>query len=63
LGNPKTRTFAELLIDAEEDPNLRAMLVGMLREGGLRFSRPIGRGNPAPHGEPAVQLTRSAVAR
>jgi hypothetical protein len=31
-GNPKTRTFAELLIDAEEDPYVRAMLVGMLRE-------------------------------
>ena len=32
-GNPRTRTFAELLIDAEEDPALRAVLVGMLREG------------------------------
>ncbi len=31
-GNPKTRTFAELLIDAEEDPYLRAVLVGMLPE-------------------------------
>jgi hypothetical protein len=31
-GNPKTRTFAELLIDAEEDPVLRAVLVGMLRD-------------------------------
>ena len=31
-GNPKTRTFADLLIDAEEDPYLRAVLVGMLRE-------------------------------
>ena len=31
-GNPKTRTFAELLIDAEEDKALRAVLVGMLRE-------------------------------
>jgi hypothetical protein len=29
-GNPKTRTFAELLI--EEDRTLRAVLVGMLRE-------------------------------
>jgi hypothetical protein len=32
-GNPKTRTFDELLIDCEEDRNLRAVLVGMLREG------------------------------
>ena len=33
LGNPpKTRTFAELLIDCEEDKALRAVLIGMLRE-------------------------------
>ena len=31
-GNPKTRTFAELLIDCEEDRVLKAVLVGMLRE-------------------------------
>ena len=34
---PQSRTFAELLIDCEEDRVLRAVLVGMLRElrGGL----------------------------
>jgi hypothetical protein len=31
-ANPKTRTFAELLSDCEEDRALRAVLVGMLRE-------------------------------
>jgi hypothetical protein len=35
-GNPKTRSFAELLIDAEEDPYLRAVLVGMLQEASRR---------------------------
>jgi hypothetical protein len=32
--SPQDRTFAELLIDCEEDRMLRAVLVGMLRETG-----------------------------
>jgi hypothetical protein len=32
-GYPKSRAFAELLIDCEEDRTLRALLVGMLRIG------------------------------
>ena len=32
-GYPESRVFAELLIDCEEDKVLRAVLVGMLREG------------------------------
>jgi hypothetical protein len=34
--NPKTRTFAELLIDCEEDRVLRAVLIGMLHESDKR---------------------------
>ena len=44
-GNPKTRSFAELLIDCEEDRTLRAVSVGMLREA--ERSNP-SRGVPRP---------------
>jgi hypothetical protein len=30
---PQSRSFAELLIECEEDRTLRAVLIGMLREG------------------------------
>jgi hypothetical protein len=33
-ANSKTRTFAELLIDLEEDRTARALVVGILRESG-----------------------------
>jgi len=48
-GNPKTRTFAELLIDCEEDRTLRAVLVSMLREADRERHGP--HREPAPHGE------------
>jgi hypothetical protein len=54
LGNPKTRIFAELLIDCEEDRMLRVVLVGMLPEAvKLRLGSSAHR-EPAPHGDPAV---------
>ncbi len=33
IAGTRSRAFAELLIDCEEDWVLRAVLVGMLREG------------------------------
>jgi hypothetical protein len=33
-GYPESRSFVELLIDRGEDPTLRLVLVGMLREAG-----------------------------
>ena len=47
-GYPESRAFAELLIDCEEDRVLRAVLVGMLREGDAGIRNLNGwRGAPA----------------
>ena len=36
FGDPRTQTFAELLIDLEESPHTRAVVLGELRERELR---------------------------
>jgi hypothetical protein len=51
-GNPESRTFAELLIDCEEDRTLRAVLVCSCGKGAkVRLG---SRAHREPHGEPAV---------
>jgi hypothetical protein len=35
-GDPRTQTFAQLLIDLEESPHARAVVLGDLRERELR---------------------------
>jgi hypothetical protein len=42
-GDPATRSFGELLIDIEEDPLLRAVLIGMLSEEDQRRPSSLGR--------------------
>jgi len=52
--NPKTRAFADLLIDCEDGLEAAGVLVGMLRER-TELPRTTGaRRGPAPHGEPIV---------
>jgi non-ribosomal peptide synthetase component F len=36
FGDPRTQTFAQLLIDLEESPHARAVVLGELRERELR---------------------------
>ena len=46
-GNPKTRTFAELLIDCDEDRVLRGGAGGDAARGGLSLPRPLAHREPA----------------
>ena len=39
FSDPRTQTFAQLLIDLEESPHARAVVVGDLRERELRGPR------------------------
>ena len=36
FGDPRTQTFAQLLVDLEESPHSRAVVLGELRERELR---------------------------
>jgi hypothetical protein len=51
-GYPKSRTFAELLIDCEEDQTLRAVLVGMLREAERGADRALNQWSVGKHPAP-----------
>jgi hypothetical protein len=63
-GYPETRTLRELLIDCEEDRTLRAVLVGMLKEGLNRktqFYR--SRSLAGPYGSPGSHFSGSGSFR
>ena len=48
------RRSPELLMDAEEDAYLRAVLVGMLEKGAIVGLGSWAHHEPVPHGDPAV---------